>query len=454
MWQIAKKRLSNPPTGDSFAREIYLLTDLSEAAWDEPDESGLHDLLVRYQWLQIYLIDVSVPNPINISLSQLRLDREATTSGQPVRVSVAVAPTAAADVSAILEVFTLGPAGEEVPGGGAGGSARKRVKFEGAPPVVTFSVAGDPRQGSQSGFVRLTSPDPMPFDDIRYFTFGVTDVPEVLLVGHDRKDTWIFQNALQPVFLDKLGIRRFHYKTVTGVDFDREALANYDVVCVMNWRRPTSSAWSELYRFVSDGGALFLSTGGDGSLLDTSKWNTADAEAVLPGLPLVPLSFRREPARLNLVAEDHPIVSSFLRSPYAKTEISRAIFDRNWTFEWADDARVLLEFNDKDRRSALVQRIVGRGRVLLFTSSIDNNGTNHWNEDFVTNDPWAFLMLVDHMMQFLTGAADVQRNFTVGDPVEIHVPSSRRFSQYRVGRPRFRRTEGTLPFRRKFCAVD
>ena len=33
-----------------------------------------------------------------------------------------------------------------------------------------------------------------------------------------------------------------------------------------------------------------------------------------------------------------------------------------------------------------------------------------------------------------------------GEPVVIDVPASQRFSQYRVARPRFRRTEGTLPY--------
>lgn len=433
-------------TGDSFAREIYLLTDLSEAAWDQPDESGLRDLLTQYQWLQVYLIDVSVANPINMALSQLRLDREATTAGQPVNVSVAVSATAAADAAATVEVFRVGPEGEEVPGGGAGGSAQQRVKFEGAPPVATFFVSGDPGEGTQRGFIRLSTADPMPFDDIRYFTFGVSDVPKVLLVGDSELDTWFFRNALQPVVLDDLGIQRADCKSVTGAQFDRETLPNYDIICVMNWRQPTESAWPELLRYVSNGGALFVTAGGHGRHLETARWTTTDATDVLPGVPLVPLSFRPQPGRLNLIADDHPVVSSFLKNPEAKTEISRPIFDRSWTFNWHQDARVLMEFNDPTRRPALVERSVGQGRVLLFTSAIDNNGTDHWNEDFITNDPWAFLMLVDQLMSYLTGAADAKRNYTTGDPVEIAVPTSQRFSDYRVARPGFRQTRGTQPF--------
>ena len=64
----------------------------------------------------------------------------------------------------------------------------------------------------------------------------------------------------------------------------------------------------------------------------------------------------------------------------------------------------------------------------------------------MNNEGWAFIMMMDHTMQYLTGASGIKRNFTVGDPVDIAVPASNRFSAYRVARPRFRLTEGTLPF--------
>ncbi len=106
---------------------------------------------------------------------------------------------------------------------------------------------------------------------------------------------------------------------------------------------------------------------------------------------------------------------------------------------------MLMSYNDRSARPALLDRNVGRGRVLMFTSAVDGN-RDGWNTGFVTDDSWAFLMLVDEMMQYLTGAADAVRNFTVGEPVEIQVPESERFSQYGLTRPRFRFTPGTLPF--------
>ncbi len=432
--------------GDLFSREIYLLTDFSETAWQDPDESGIRDLLVQHDWLQVYLIDVSVPNPINVSLSQLRLDRQATVEGQSVRVSVTVSSTASADPQATLELFTLDRLGNEIVGGGGGSSARRRVSFEGSPPTAVFTVSGMKGRDAQSGFVRLAAPDPLTFDDIRYFTFGVSAVPRILLVSDRLIDNKYLLNALQPAVLARQGIRKFDCKAVTTAQLARQRLNHYDVICVVNLQRPDPSVWSDLYRFVDDGGALFITTGGE-NLMHAIDWRTADAEKLLPGLPVSKLPFRPEPGRLTLVAEDNPIVRSFSNDQEAKTALSYALFDLCWTFDLPENSRVLMEFNDKTRRPALIERRVGAGRAVLFASAVDNlvKGGSRWSEGFVV-DNWAFLMLVDEVMQYLTGAADEQRNFVVGDPVEIPVPAADRFSRYAVARPRLRLTEGTLPF--------
>ena len=75
--------------------------------------------------------------------------------------------------------------------------------------------------------------------------------------------------------------------------------------------------WGDLYRFVNEGGALFVSTGGE-KLIQATDWRTAEAEKLLPGLPISKLPFRREPGRLTLVADDNPIVRSFSGDPDAK----------------------------------------------------------------------------------------------------------------------------------------
>ena len=446
--QVEGRQLAQEDSGgnDTYVREIYLLTDLSVAAWRIPDESTLSDLLVQHDWLQIYLIDVSVDTPNNVALSQLRLDRDVTVADQQVEISVSVSGTPAANPNVALELFTLDQSGGEIRGGGIIGSPQRTVQLGGSAPTVKFSVKGMAGADSTSGAIRLVSPDPLIADDVRYFTFAVSQTPRVLLVGDRSLDTSLLRHLLQPNIPGYEASKRFLCKTVTTAEFEREALANYDVICVLNWQQPSEAAWTELKRFANDGGAVLITAGGEYSL-DTAAWTTPDSTDLLPGIPLTPVRFRGEAARITLLADDNPIVHSFQESPEAKTELNRAIFDRCWTFSPDADTRTLMMFtHPKNPQPALLERQVGRGRVLLFASAMDNNGTDKWNEDFVVGENWAFLMLIDETMKYLTGVSETKHNFTVGDTVEIDVAPQQRFSQYLVARPRIRQTKGMLPF--------
>lgn len=436
--QVADRELVQQQGGldDAFVREIYLLTDSSVSAWKQPDESSLSDLLIQYDWLQIYFIDVGVDNPANVALTELKLDIESTVADQPVTISVAVAGTAAAAENAVVELFTLDEAGDEVRGGGVIGSPRRSVTPDQTAPVVSFQVKGNAIGKFTSGIVRLSSPDPLTIDDTRYFSFRVSAVPNVLLVGDRSLDVTYLEQVL------KARSGAFNVKTVSSGNFQREALTNYDIVCILNWQRPKESAWSDLLTFVRSGGRLLVSAGGE-QMLQADAWTTTDSEQLLPGLPLLPVRFRPQPARIDLVAADHPIVDAFDDLQQAKTELNRAIFDRCWTFEVAEDSRQLMKFTHQNAHPALLERQVGRGRVLLFTSALDSNGNDLWNESFVI-DNWTYLMFVDEIMKYLSGASETRHNFEVGEPVEVNVPVSEKFSQFVVARPRLRQTRGQM----------
>ena len=442
--QVTDRELVQQQGGldDSFVREIYLLTDSSVSAWKQPDESSLNDLLLQYDWLQIYFIDVGVDNPANVALTELKLDTDSTVADQPVTVSVAVAGTVAARKNAVVELFTLDESGDEVRGGGVIGSPRRSVTPDQTAPVVSFQVKGNALGNFTSGIIRLSSPDPLTIDDTRYFSFRVSPVPNVLLVGDRDLDTTYLENVLNPQ-IERLNLpKRFNVKAITSANFQRESLSNYDIVCVLNWQRPSESSWSDLLTFVRAGGRLLVSAGGE-QTLQAGAWLTPESRQLLPGLPLSPVRFSPQPARIKLVADDHPIVDAFNQLQQAKTELNRAIFDRCWTFEVAEDARELMKFNHRNAPPALLERQVGRGKVLLFTSALDSNGSDLWNESFVI-DNWTYLMFVDETMRYLSGASETKHNFEVGEPIEVNVPVSDRFSQYMVARPRLRQTRGQM----------
>lgn len=438
---------------DTFAREIYVLTDGSEAAWREPDESGLKDLLTQYDWLRVYLIDVGVDQPRNIALQQLKLDREATVDGQPIRVSVAVAATESVTEPALVEVVMINQRGDEVTAG-LQGSPRQRVEFGGSPEVKTFVVGGTTPGESQRGMIRMTTADPMSFDDVRYFEFGVREIPRVLIVGDRPVDSRILRFALQPPNAERQGFsKRYEVKAITSSRFSREKLNAYDVVCLANWVNPPQSAWVEIQAFVKQGGGLFVVTGGE-KMVEPAAYSSDVAIDLLPGVPLIAQTFRDQPPQLTLSNEGHPICRPFAEEDAAAARLSQAFFERFWSYEVAEEAVTVMTFNDPDRSPALLERSIGAGKVLMFASGIDNNGLNNWNENFVNNSPWTFLIFCDVAMNHLIGTTDVKQNFSVGEAIEVRVPAAKRFQRYRVARPRFRVTDGEFAFDEPSVLLD
>lgn len=437
--QRVREETGTTSESDLFAREICVLTDMSQAAWNHPDDSGIADSLTQHDWLQAYVVDVSVSNPRNVSLSRLRLSEETSVPGRDVLLSVTLDMTAAADPAAVVETYLLDSTGQELRVGRQSvqlqaGAAEMQTVLE-APSGVPFA----------EGFVRLATADPLPDDSIRYFTFGVRPRPRILLVSDraDLADTFYLKNVLQPDLGEKQGWELYDCVRVTTSRFNEQPLTDFDVVCLINCQRPDASLWSAVKRFAESGGGVFVVAGSRG--ISPSHWSTPDSQQLLPALPITAVPYATQPAQLRIVQEQSAVLRPFVQSEEARTELSRALFERCWAVELQPAGSVLLQFTGPGDRPALLERRVGAGRCVLFTSAMDNlvNGGSEWNNLVVEN--WAYMVLADVLMQYLTGAADVTRNFVAGTAVDLPVPASQRFSGYLLRRPQFRQTRGELP---------
>ncbi|MEZ6063392.1 MAG: BatA domain-containing protein [Planctomycetaceae bacterium] len=423
---------------DLFSREIYVLTDLSVTAWQQPDESGLRDLLVQHDWLQIYLVDVSVEQPVNVSLSSLRLSEESTVVGRDVFASVTVSATPFAAREAIVEAFTINSEGREIPIG-----APSIVNFTGTPPQVTFRVPASADGSFQQGVIRTSTSDPLAADDIRYFTFGTRPRPDLLFVSDNTDESKYLKNALQPEELKRVGVLYYNITEVSTAQFARHTLPNFDAVVLINCRRPDPSLWSSLTSYVRSGGALFVVAGGGTSALDPARWRTPATDELLPGLPVTPITIRGDTGQLRIVENQHPIGRGILQYPEDQTALYLTPFYKCWTLDLTPDAQTLMILKAQIDYPVLIERRVGEGRVLMFASAVDylTNGGQEWTD---LPAEWVFVPFAEQIVQYLTGGSDQRHNFTVGTPVDISVPAAQRFSKYLVARPRLRQSGGTL----------
>lgn len=423
-------------SADLFAREIYVVTDFSKTAWQDPDESGLLDSLNQASWLQVYFVDVSVPQPVNSSLTKLVLSEETTVAGRDLLMTMTVNATGAVPAIATVETTLIDATGIETRFG-----APQIVKLENGAAQIQTVVKITGGTSYVEGMVRLTTEDPLKDDNVRYFSCGVRAKPRVLLISDRIEESQYVRNALQPKELEKVGLQFCECTTVATAQLSQKTFADYDVVFLINCQRPDEALWNGLKSFAMSGGGVFVVAGSN--RIQPVAWGGPAAQVLLPALPIRIVKFLNEPGQLLLSNEQHPVVREFAQDTEARVELAANAFDRCWAVEPADDASVVVRFTGPGDRPALLERKVGLGRCLLFTSAMDNliNGGNQWN-NFVTS--WSFVMLVDKVLQHLTGANQLKRNFIAGDAIDFPIPVSQRFEQYLVRRPGLRQTRGSL----------
>lgn len=424
-------------SADQYVREIYIFTDFSRSAWQLPDESQLLQLLKENEmdWLNIYLVDVSVTQPVNAGLADLRVSEQSTVSGRDLLLNLTVRSTTGLPANARLEALITDPAGRETPA-----APPASVKLDGNASRVQMAVRIPADTAWVEGTVRLAAEDPLMEDNLRFFTVAVRPAPKVLLIADRTNEAIYLKNALQPDELEKAGVRQCECRMIATAETADQNFADYDAIVLMNPSRPADTLWNELRKYADAGGGVFL-TAGSGRL-QPAAWATAAASSLLPATPLTVVKYLDTPGYLNLTSENG-VTRNFLQDEGLRTELAAVAFDRCWAVEASPAARTLMQFTGPADRPALLERTIGKGRCLMFTSAMDNlpDGGNLWNN---LPDSWSFLVLADSLLLYLTNASDKRCNYIAGEPVDVPIPEKQRFQQYLLRRPGLRQTRGQL----------
>jgi hypothetical protein len=426
-------------SSDLFAREIYVFTDFSKSAWQEPDESGLSDLLQQLDWLQIYLVDVSVPQPLNLSVTRLQLSDETTVAGRDLLLTMTVSATIGAPGVTTIETKRVDRSGVESPFG-----APQIVNLANGTTQIQTAVRVPGDEPFIEGFVRLTTNDPLEADNLRYFSCGIRPRPRILLVADRVEESQYFRHVFLPEELERLGTPYCECTSITTSQANAQGFGGFDAVFVVNCARPDETFWNGLKSFAEAGGGVFVVAGSN--RIQPAAWHTEAAMSLLPATPIRSVPFRSDPGRLRVTGGQHPVIRDFANDEAARAELSTVAFDRRWAVESAESATTLLSFAGSGTETfpALLERRVGQGRCLMFTSAMDNlrDGGSQWN-NLVTS--WSFVMLADKVLLHLTGANNFKRNFTAGEAIALPVPVSQRFEQFLLRRPGSRQTRHSLP---------
>ncbi|MCC7084465.1 MAG: BatA domain-containing protein [Pirellulales bacterium] len=406
---------------DKGRKEVYLFTDLSRVAWSPEAGAKLHDQLEANKEIALYIIDVGVEDPRDFALGDLRLPAELLAKHTPLRVEtdlIRVGP----EEERTVELSLMDSAGKSHV---RGQSIVKSTPD--SPQFVDFSVAGF-EQGTHQGVVRISSQDNLPADDARYFTIDVRPPWRVLIAATpaNRHKAANMAQAIAPESIQRTGQARFECEMVSINELAGKPLEEYAAVCLVDPPPLSDSVWQSLTEFVERGGGLMMFLGPSAAPPGQrpEDFSAPAAHQLLPGK----LARRWNHQDSFLAPQDyqHPLLSKF-RAIAGSIPWDAYTIETHWQFTDLDQGvNTIIPYSNG--QAALLEKPLGKGRILVFTTDVNDNAEDKdlWNLLVVGSQPWPFFMLRNEAMLYLVGSGEERLNYLVGDTVTMRIPEPQR----------------------------
>lgn len=368
-------------------RTIHLVSDYQASGMGN-DDSG---------WLMspgvvLDTIDVGVGATRNLLLTDVRSPDQLIENRNEYEILARVRSTGSvhldqADVRLILD-------GQE--------TTRVPVDLSEASEAVVRLPALFDSAGTHRGEIRVASDD-FAIDNSYFFTVDVMAKIQVLVVNGEPSVNWYEDEAhwLGLAIGGNAAESPFVLNSTTSADLDAAALAQQDVVVLLNAGSDLSGAQARaLDDYVNEGGSLLIAPG--------DRVNGAGFNQLLGGV---------SPAVLNesirFANNDYLVIADMDRRHPVLLPLGvdwGVRFTGYWSVGAADDADVLMQFDNGS--PALVERRVGRGNVLLFASSLDTE----WN-----NLPLQglYLPFVHESLRYLAQATSKERAYRIGSLIDL-----------------------------------
>jgi hypothetical protein len=440
--------------GEPSARMLYVFSDRAAAGWDREEAKRIK----IPDGVQAAYIDLGVDKPRDLDVEKIEVSPLVVAPGGTVTVTADLRAVGADfDVNLLCQIDNdANPASRRVKM--MAGKDTEVFVLKAPTPVRPAGAGDEVVTEAHQITVKFSTPgdrafrDDMASDNVRFATFQVRDDPKrqgrrVLTLADDPKAARIWKAALDaygttnPTNGFQCEVRPASEAAKLGL----KELRPYRVVCLFQTaKRLPESFWLALAEYVRDGGGLVIVPPGEELKRDQiGDWNK-DAEA----LKLLPARLKERtdaPAERPVYWSDfdanHPLTKPFhqwLRQGVDfATEALRPYVNRYWQVEPIDNGRAVAAYDDAAKSPALVERTLGEGRIVQFTTVLDAreiDGNRQWN-NFWTLKSFG-LVLVNEVCKYTAGeAAAEQLNFRCGDPVTLALPATAPRGVYHIDAP-------------------
>ena len=364
-------------------REVILISDFQKNAWvgDEAIEFA--------EGIVLRPVSVAESDTSNVAVTTVTFDREPFGAGEQVTASARLinrSPQPATGVSVTLTID-----GRDV--------ATQAVNLEANGAAVVslepFIVADGPRRGT----VRVGD-DALAQDNEFHFVLSPGQIVSVLIVdaASPSPDASLYLERA----LDIGSTPAFQTEVISVNELDAATLDGRSVVMLNDTAPPAGPAGQALADFVEAGGGLLVVLG------EQVRW-TAEAPDLLPGSFGAPAGRTGTRGRaLGYLDYSHPVFEIF--SAPRSGDLSSARFFQQRPFRVSNPEAVLARFDDGS--VALSERRIGRGRVLVWSSTLDS----YWN-DLVLKP--TFLPFVHQLAKHLAGYAEPTEWHTAAQVLDV-----------------------------------
>lgn len=411
-------------SSDRSRKELYVFTDRSLQTWDDLKTGAVVKLLEASADTMVQVVDVSVDDPRNDGIVALDLSQQSLTPGSPLELRARIARTGPEGERA-LELYLEPPnAPDPILVNGVARTpdvtlrARQQIRLpKNDLAAATFQLPSLP-YGTQHGYIQLQGTDALTLDDRRYFTVHVRAPWQVLIVAGEGTEPFYVSGPLAPLPFQESGRAKFQCKVISVDRLADQKLNDYAAVGLLDPPPLDDAAWNALAKFVRRGGGLAMALGRN--VGSARAFNSQAAQELLPA-PVV--RQWRDPDGLVFAPRefDHPMLAAFadIRTtiPWDAMPI-----DRHWVMDaWHENTREILPLSNN--KPAALERFVGQGRVVLFTTPIsdpDLPDRPPWNAVVPTGEQsWPFLVMVDRLFLYLVQSRDASLNYVVGQPAAL-----------------------------------
>jgi hypothetical protein len=362
-------------------REVVLISDFQRAGWSPGDGLRLP------AGTTVTPVTVAATAERNLAVVPVGIQRDQASGQDRVTVTAGV-------VNRSNESLTNVPISLEFDGRVVQ-SAQIAVQPNGSAsttfPPVTLS------QPNTRGTVRIGD-DVLARDNVFHFVLSPpAPVPVVVVNGKAARDPALYLGRALAIGENP----RFETSTRSIEDLTDEVLSHSPVV-IVNDASPSEATASRLARFVEGGGGMLVVYG------PQAAW-PANAAAVLPATPAGTVDRSRSTAAtLGGLEYGHAIFEPF-RAPRSG-DFSAPRFYGYRNVVPAKDAQILARFDDG--APAVLEKTVGRGRVVVWTSTLDL----FWND--LALKP-VYLPFVHQVARYLADHRDRKNWATVGQVLDL-----------------------------------